>query len=423
MDECRTVFNGGNRGKYFPEPSPWKRYVTTMKLTTKTIQALQTTDRRQEIKDDGCRGLYLLVQTSGAKGWAARYFLDGRVRKATLGAFPAMGLAEARAAAGKVFEQLADDIDPREAERQAAAEAKAARTRTFGALARRFIADCAHLKSARAIASTLKPVIAEWEDRPIAGLRRRDAVALFDTIKAARGPMAATTTHTWLRRMLNWCIERDEIEASPIARMKPPAPVRARERTLSDHEVRRLWAACDERPHPFGRYMQLLLLTACRRMELATLLWSDVDVAEKTIVIPASRYKTGKAHLVPLSRQAVALLESLPRLGQYVFTGRGEQAMRGFHTRKEKIDALIDPPIDYDLHDLRRTVRTGLARLRVPESTAERCLGHTTRGIERHYNLHQYADEKRQALQAWADHISRIVEGGAAAGNVVTMLR
>ena len=102
--------------------------------------------------------------------------------------------------------------------------------------------------------------------------------------------------------------------------------------------------------------MQMLLLTACRRMELATLLWSDVDLAEKTIVIPAARYKTGKAHLVPLSRQAVALLESLPRLGEYVFTGRGEQAMRGFHTRKEKIDALIDPPIDYDLHDLRRTV-------------------------------------------------------------------
>ena len=97
---------------------------------------------------------------------------------------------------------------------------------------------------------------------------------------------------------------------------------------------------------------------------------------------------------MPLSRQALALLESLPRLGPYVFTGRGEQAMRGFHSRKEKIDALLDPPIDYDLHDLRRTTRTGLARLRVPESTAERVLGHTQRGIERHYNMHHYADEK-----------------------------
>jgi integrase len=158
-------------------------------------------------------------------------------------------------------------------------------------------------------------------------------------------------------------------------------------------------------------------------MELATLLWTDVDLAEKTIVIPAAKYKTGKAHLVPLSRQSVALVESLPRLGPFVFTGRGEQAMRGFHTRKEKIDALIDPPIDYDLHDLRRTVRTGLARLRVAESTAERCLGHTARGIERHYNMHGYRDEKAQALQAWADHVTRIVSGEAAVGNVVTMVR
>ena len=89
--------------------------------------------------------------------------------------------------------------------------------------------------------------------------------------------MAAVTCHTWLRRAFNWMVEKDELEASPIARMKPPAPVRVRERALSDDEVRRLWVACDERPHPFGRYMQLLLLTACRRMELATLMWSDVD--------------------------------------------------------------------------------------------------------------------------------------------------
>lgn len=391
-----------------------------MRLTTKTIMALRPTSVRQEIKDDQSRGLYLLLQPSGLRSWACRYFMDGRVRKATLGRFPEMSLAEARLAAGKIFERLADNVDPREEQRQAAAEAKAARTRTFGALARRFLADVQHLKSAGAIAAALRPVIAEWEDRPIAGLRRRDAVQLLDGIKTNRGPMAATTCHTWLRRMLNWCVEKDELEASPIARMKPPAPMRVRERALSDDEVRRLWIACDERPYPFGRYMQLLLLTACRRMELATLLWSDVDLAEKTIIIVGAKYKTGKPHLIPLSRQAVALLEALPRLGEFVFTGRGG-AMRGFHTRKEKIDRLLDPSFDYDLHDLRRTTRTGLARLRVPESIAERCLGHTVRGIERHYNLHNYADEKRAALQLWADHVTRIIEGEAAAGNIVVL--
>ena len=196
-------------------------------------------------------------------------------------------------------------------------------------------------------------------------------------------------------------IEKDELEASPVARMKPPAPMRVRERALSDDEVKRLWVACEQRPHPFGRYLQLLLLTACRRMELATLLWTDVDFAEKTIVIPADSYKTGKAHLVPFSRQAVALLESLPRLSEYVFTGRGEQqAMRGFHTRKAKVDVLLRSALPVPAARSSADFRTGLARLRVPESTAERCLGHTTRGIERHYNMHGYADEKRQACRS-----------------------
>jgi hypothetical protein len=84
---------------------------------------------------------------------------------------------------------------------------------------------------------------------------------------------------------------------------------------------------------------------------------------------------------------------------------------------------LIDPAIDYNLHDTRRTVRTGMARLRVPDHIAERVLGHAVGGIERVYNVHHYADEKRQALQLWADHVSRLVEGDDAAANVVTLVR
>jgi hypothetical protein len=108
----------------------------------------------------------------------------------------------------------------------------------------------------------------------------------------------------------------------------------------------------------------------------------------------------------------------------FVFsTCGGRKLISGFSKLKRDFDALLDPPIDYDLHDLRRACGTGLVRRRVPESTAERCLGHMPRGIERHYNMHQYADEKRRALQLWADHITRMVEGDAGAGNVITMVR
>jgi integrase len=167
----------------------------------------------------------------------------------------------------------------------------------------------------------------------------------------------------------------------------------------------------------------MLLLTGCRRTELATLEWSDVNFVEQTIVIPGERYKNGKPHLIALSRQAMALLAELPRLGdRYVFTATGRKPLNAFEKRKEWFDALLDPPIDFGLHDLRRTTRTGLSRLRVPWDIAERVLGHTQRGVARHYDHHDYADEKRQALQLWADHITRLVEGDIAS-NVVALTR
>lgn len=396
-----------------------------MKLSTKAIQALRPTDRRQEIKDDGCRGLYLLVQPSGTKGWAVRYSIDGKLRKATLGPFPQMGLAEARIAAGRVFEQLAGNVDPREAERQAAAEAREKRASTFGVVARRFLADNRHLRSIDDISRRLKPIIAEWEDRPIAAIRRRDVIELLDDIKARRGPYAAVGAACWLKRIFYWSVDKAIVEASPMVKMKPPAPARVRERCLSDDELKRLWIACGEEPFPFGAYVRLLALSGCRRGELASLTWADVDLSERTVVIPGRRCKSGKPHLIPLSRQALNIIQELPQFtGPHVFGSAGEKAMGGFHWRQSRLDARIDPPLAaWGMHDVRRTVRTGLARLRIPESVAERVLGHAPRGLERHYNMHQYADEKRQALQLWADHITRLVDGDAAAGKVVALTR
>jgi hypothetical protein len=116
--------------------------------------------------------------------------------------------------------------------------------------------------------------------------------------------------------------------------------------------------------------------------------------------------------MVPLSRQAMALLEELPRIDDtYVFTSHGNKPIAAFTSLKAKIDALIDPPIDYNLHDTRRTCRTGMSRLRVPPHVSERVLGHAQLGIERVYDVHSYADEKRHALQTWADHVEEVVTG------------
>ena len=384
-----------------------------MKLTTKTIEALRPTGQRQEIKDDGCRGLYLLLQPSGAKSWAVRYSIDGAVRKHTLGGFPAIPLAEARIAATKIFSELRDGGDPREAQRQAAAEAKAARAATFGAIGRRFIADSEHKRSIKDIKRRLSPIIAEWEDRPVGTLKRRDIIALVDELKAARGPYAGVGALSWIKRVLNYAVEKAELEVSPAWAIKPPATPRVRERVLTDDELRRVWLACEKKPFPFGNYIKGLLLTACRRTELATLEWSDVDLDEQVIVIPPERYKTHRPHLIPLSRQAMALLQEQPRIGddRWVFTATGRRPLNAYEKRMEWFRELLDPAIDFSLHDLRRTVRTNMSRLRVPPHIAERVLGHVQGGVEKHYDFHSYVDEKRLALQIWADHIEAVVSG------------
>lgn len=387
-----------------------------MKLTTKAIQTMQPAGIRREIKDDGCRGLYIIIQPSGSRSWAVRYHLDGRVRKATVGTFPQMGLAEARLAANRIFDQLAAGVDPLEAARQAAEEARRARAQTVGIIAQRYLADCQSRVKPRTfanIASSIRLAVAAWRDRPIATLQRRDICELVDQVKLERGPSSAVNLQSWVRCLLGWAVDRGELQASPAAGMRGPAPLKRRQRVLTDDEVRLLWLACEAHRHPFSALVQLLLLTGCRRNELAELEWSDVDVAQKVIILPAERTKTGRPQLVPLSEPALLIINALPRTdNRFVFSVRNGMPLAGFNNMKKHLDAKIDPALDaWTLHDLRRTCRTGLSRLKVPEHVAERCLGHAVRGIERTYNLHDYQDEKAAALWQWGNFVDEVVTG------------
>jgi integrase len=225
------------------------------------------------------------------------------VLKKTLGRFPEVSLAEARAEAARVLDVVRSGSDPRDLERIAKAEAERRRADTFGRLAERFLVDCRQLRSLKEEA-TLRPVLAEWQDRSLTSIHRRDVIDIIDKVRASCGDYAARKTLAWVRRALNYAMGKALIESSPVSRVEPPARVRARGRVLSDNELRRLWIAAEARPYPFGRYPQLLVFTGARRTELATLRWSDIDLVERSIIVPAERFKTGRPHLIPLSRQA-----------------------------------------------------------------------------------------------------------------------
>jgi integrase len=143
--------------------------------------------------------------------------------------------------------------------------------------------------------------------------------------------------------------------------------------------------------------VRLLLLTGQRLREVAEITWSEIDLDKALWTIPPERMKADAPHVVPLAPKAVELLESLPHWhGPYVFSNKdGARPIAGFSDMKARLDTLMPDISDWWFHDLRRTLRTGLSALRIPETVAELAIAHTQKGLHRTYDQHASLDEKR----------------------------
>ena len=216
----------------------------------------------------------------------------------------------------------------------------------------------------------------------------------------------ADRTLAIVRRILNWYASRSDEFRSPIvggmARTKPKA--RARERTLTDDELRKIWTAAQG---PFGHLIQFLLLTATRRSEAANAHRSEFTKGDW--IIPGRRYKTGSDHLVPLSSAALTLLAKLRSKGFIFSTDGGETPVSGFSKFKRCFDK-VSGVSGWTLHDLRRTARSLLSRAGIPADHAERCLGHSMATVRGTYDRHEYYEEKRLAFEKLAALIGQIVD-------------
>jgi integrase len=405
------------------------------KLTDRYVECLKAPPpgkERLEVFDTTFPGLALRVTNRGHKSWSMYPRINGRKVRYTIGPYPAFKPADARKAASAVLQRIAAGGDPAEEKRARRAAAEPDDT-SFAAVARRYLkqqvekntAPSMYRETARIIE---KDVIPFWGRRPIGAIGRRDVSALIDAKALSGAEVQANRVLARLKTLFGWAVSKDLIEKNPCDGLRPPTKERARDRVLSDDEIKLFWVACDEIGWPFGPLFQLLLLSAQRRDEVATMQWSEIDLERRLWSLPREKAKNDQGHDVHLS-QAAAILAALPRIGAaggYVFTTNARSAVSGFSRAKERLDALMAKAAGHEiepwiLHDLRRTAATGMARLKIAPHVVDRVLNHTSgtiRGVARVYNRFEYYDERKAALEAWGRAVDVIVSG-AEPSNVV----
>ncbi len=384
--------------------------------------------KRVEKYDSGADGLCLRVTDRGTKTWCISYHFpdeDGEIKhqRFTIGPWPTIGVAEARDQARLIKLQARAGIDPRAAREEARASERAntktKARKTFEVIAENYIElEVPGLRRGSESESIIrKRLVPEWGGRQVSDLERSDLTEITDRLIKNESPGAARHVYQTAMRVFNWALDRGDIKVSPFSGMRPPVKQIARDRALKDHEIKTLWPVWTEQAYPYGPIQQLLLLLGQRRSEVAEMLWPEFDLDKTQWIIPAGRSKSRREHVVPLPDAAVDILQSLPRLteGDYVFTTTGgRRPVSGFSKAKIWTDQMLfeqDTTIEYwRVHDLRRTCRTGMARLGVPEIVSERVLNHQAQGLTKVYNVHEYLNEKRGALARWAQEVANIIE-------------
>jgi integrase len=381
------------------------------RLSERSVEAWRPViGQRQEVPDGYVRGLYLIVHPTGHKVWAVRYRYGGKTRKHTIGPYPVFGLKDARDAAVKVLRTVSEGHDPaQQSLRQGSVEDVVAQ----------FVEQHCKDYRPRSRKETERllrvNVLPKWKGRKIEQITRADIRAVLGELTDT--PVMANRVHGVMHILFRWAAENDLITHSPVVGVRAPNKENARDRVLTDAQLRAVWQAADKESYPFGTIVQLLILTGQRRGEVAGMQWSELDLESGLWTLPRERVKNGRRHEVPLPRQAIEILRNeVPRIGdKYVFTINGAGAFGGFSKARGRLNVKIPA---WTIHDLRRTAASGMASLGVNLVVIEKVLNHVSgslAGIVGVYQRHEYAEEKRAALQLWGDHVERLIPEKAAA--------
>lgn len=398
--------------------------------------------------DDRIAGFGLKVTPSGSKVYLYRYRIarPGQAsqtapRKYTIGRHGSITPDQARKRAQELAALVAQGIDPRQQEldvlahrdqvgRLADEQERARRDLAFSRIADLWLAhyegDMARRKSSVDMARLVvrRYLLPALGDLPMPDIGRTDLQRVLDAIPAPKRGMRRAV-FAYASVLWGWALRRGYVEANLLAAMeKPPAPA-ARDRVLSDSELALVWRATEVQPLVWGVFFRLLVLTGQRRREVSDMRWEELNRKLAVWTIPPTRAKNGKSHLVPLSGAVIAQIDLAAGGGEwplrgYVLTTTSRSAVSGISKAKAALDVTAltlndgEAIAQWRLHDLRRTLATGLQRLGVRFEVTEAVLNHLSgskSGIAGVYQRHDWAAEKRAALDAWAAHVGGLLTG------------
>jgi integrase len=321
-------------------------------------------------------------------------------------------------------------VDPTDAKRDAiiqrAAALKLKRTLAFNSDADQFLNQRVTERGLRREAEIrsifLRDLIPYFKSQPITSITKKDVDGCLRQI-GKRSHSSANKAYRWLKHIFNCAVLDDDIPKSPLDRVKMPFAEPSRDRVLDDRELVDVWCASAELGYPFGPMIQMLIATGQRLREVAEVEWSELDLAKREWVIPPSRTKDGKKHVVPLNGRTIDILIALLPMRSdncsYAFTTSLTTPVSGFSRAKKRLDALVSSAHvaipNWTFHDLRRTFATGCQRLGIPIAHTEALLNHSnsTAGLVGVYQRHDYGPEKILAATAWNNNLSQLLTSEA----------
>ena len=392
-----------------------------MKLDSKTVAALTLAGKKDAIFfDDVVKGFGFRLR-AGAGGktlrtWIAQYRRAGATRRMLIGSAEVLPAEKARAAAKDILAKVQLGEDPQADRRDQRAKDKL----SFRSVVEEFLAAKKPDLRPRTLFQLRRyltgPYLKAFHTMPLDRVSKRDIASRVLTITRENGAATAREVRGALSGFYAWAMQMGLAEANPTIGTKRPKTNEPRDRVLEDDELVRVWRACDDGTD-YSRIIRLLILSGCRRAEIGDMRWSEIDLDKGLWTLPAERSKNGKQHALPLMPAMREIIESVPRMASRdALFGQRSRGFTAWSWKQSK------PALDersgvrgWTVHDIRRTVATKMADIGVQPHIIEAALNHHSghrAGIAGVYNRSTYANDIRNALATWHDHIRALVEGG-----------